>query len=266
MKILLGIIGMAACVMFPLSAIGQNQRSNDDRPNLGYGIAHDQWRGRLSTEDQSRFDSYYSRWLNYRQTNDADNRNSMEDRMRDVMSHYRVPSDVSFDEVASTPNRDSGVHRGRDLDNAGRGRDLSDYRDRQSLNRLSARDQKRFDSYYSRWLIARRTGNRGEAGNMERRMQDVMSRNSIGGDVPFSDLASGSSGRYRWANVPRFAGNDASDFRSYYSRWREYERTGNRDQTASMEQRMRKVMADNNVPTDASYDDVMDMLNRNGRN
>jgi hypothetical protein len=77
---------------------------DDRRPNQSYGAPHDRWQGRLSTEDQGRFDSYYSRWLNYTQTNDAANRNDMEERMRDVMSHYDIPSDVSFDRIASNSN------------------------------------------------------------------------------------------------------------------------------------------------------------------
>jgi hypothetical protein len=80
MKRLLRGLVVAVCVLLPLSSVAQNQRSDHDRrPNQGYGVSSDRWQGRLSTEDQSRFDSYYSRWLNYVQTNDRENRNSMED-------------------------------------------------------------------------------------------------------------------------------------------------------------------------------------------
>jgi hypothetical protein len=112
MKSFLRVFVVAICVLLPLSSVAQNQRSEDDRrPNQGYGFSHDRWQGRLSTEDQSRFDSYYSRWLNYVQTNDRENRNSMEDRMRDVMSHYNIPSDVPFDQIASNNIQGYGVHR-----------------------------------------------------------------------------------------------------------------------------------------------------------
>jgi hypothetical protein len=60
-----------------------------------------QWQGRLSSRDQQRFDSYYSRWLDYRRTNNRNQVSSMEKRMRDVMSHNNIPQDVPFDQIAS---------------------------------------------------------------------------------------------------------------------------------------------------------------------
>ncbi len=267
MKNFLRVFVVAVCVLFPLSSVAQNQRSDDDRrPNQGYGVSPDRWQGRLSAEDQGRFDSYYSRWLDYRQTNDRDNRNSMEERMRDVMSHYNIPSDVPFDQIASNDTQGYGVQRRPDRDGDNDDRGQRGYRDRQWQNRLSAKDQRRFDSYYSRWLDARRTGNRHETTSMEKRMLDLMGRYSIPPDAQFSQIASGSAERYSRLNIPPFSGSDASDFRSYYSRWQEYKRTDNRDQVASMEERMRRVMTDHNIPNDASYEDVMSMLNRYERN
>jgi hypothetical protein len=61
-----------------------------------------QWGGsRLSADDQSRFDSYYSRWIEYRRTNNRDEIVSMERRMFDVYDHYGIPHNVPFDRVAS---------------------------------------------------------------------------------------------------------------------------------------------------------------------
>ncbi len=194
MKNFLRIFVVAVCALLPLSSVAQNQRYDDDRrPNQGYGISHDRWQGRLSAEDQGRFDSYYSRWLDYRQTNDRNNQNSMEDRMRDVMSHYSIPSDVPFDQIAWNNSQDYGVHRRRDRDDYGQAQ--RGYRDRQWQNPLSAKDQRRFDSYYSRWLEARRTGNRHETTSMERRMLDLMGHYSIPPNVQFSQIASGSGER-----------------------------------------------------------------------
>lgn len=129
-------------------------------------------RGRLSAEDQQRFDSYYTRWQEYRRTNNREQVRSMEERMREVMARNNIPSDVPFDEIAS-----SGYREGGD-------------RDRRERSRLSPEDQQRFDSYYSRWLEYRRTDNREQARSMEERMRDVMSRNNIPPDVPFDAVAS----------------------------------------------------------------------------
>src|SRR5437660_7741783 len=84
-----------------------------------------QWR--LSSDDQSRFDSYYSRWMDYRQRNDRDQMSSMERRMLDVYAHYNIPPNTRFWRVASNARERRGRHW-----------------------RLSASDQQRFDSYFSR--------------------------------------------------------------------------------------------------------------------
>jgi len=85
-----------------LAQDADDNRRQDDRDDArhqdsrGYG----QWRA-LSSEDQQRFDSYYTRWQGYRRTNNRNEIESMENRMRDVMSHNNIPSDVPFDEIAS---------------------------------------------------------------------------------------------------------------------------------------------------------------------
>lgn len=56
---------------------------------------------RLSPSDQGRFDSYYSRWLEYRRTNNRGEIASMERRMRDIYAKYSIPMSTPFDRVAS---------------------------------------------------------------------------------------------------------------------------------------------------------------------
>jgi hypothetical protein len=79
-------------------------RSGDER-GRGYGDnrygGDNRWRGRLSSDDQQRFDSYYSRWLEYRRTNNRDEITSMERRMQDVMTHNNIPLNVPYDQIAS---------------------------------------------------------------------------------------------------------------------------------------------------------------------
>ena len=186
MKKLLGIFVAAVWLLLPLVSFAQNQRSDDDqRHDQAYGTSHGRWEGRLSTEDQGRFDSYYSRWLDATRTNNRDEIASMESRMRDVMAHYSIPSDVPFAQIASNPNQGYGASR------------------------------------------------RGEGDSRH--------------------------------NIPRFSGDDATRFRSYYSRWQQARRTNNRDEIASMEGRMQDVMNHHNIPSNVSYDDVMNMLNGNDR-
>ncbi len=61
------------------------------------------WRGRLSPDEQQKFDSYYSRWLEYRRTNNREQVESMERRMHDVMAHNNIPANVPFEQIASNP-------------------------------------------------------------------------------------------------------------------------------------------------------------------
>src|SRR5207245_6898110 len=63
------------------------------------------WRGRLSAGDQSRFDSYYTRWLQYRRDNNREQISSMEKRMWDLMDHNNIPREVPFGEIASRRER-----------------------------------------------------------------------------------------------------------------------------------------------------------------
>ena len=139
---------------------------------------------RLSDDDQRRFDSYYSRWQDYRRTNNRDEIVSMEKRMQDVYQHYGIPSNTPYSRVASGGQRDYRWDRDND-----RWRDDRGDRGGRYSNRLSADDQRRFDSYYSRWLEYRRTNNRDEIVSMEKRMQDVYQHNNIPSNTPYDAVA-----------------------------------------------------------------------------
>ena len=166
-----------------------------------------QWRqNRLSEDDQRRFDSYYSRWQDYRRTNNREQISSMENRMQDIYRHYGIPSDTPYGRVAS--NGDRGWGRDRDWDHdRDRDRDWDRDRDRDRdwgrdrdrgwdqgggryRSRLSTQDQSRFDSYYSRWLQYRQTNNRSEMASMEGRMRGIMNSYQIPLDTPFGAIAS----------------------------------------------------------------------------
>jgi hypothetical protein len=60
-----------------------------------------QAQSRLSISDQQRFDSYYSRWQNYKATNNQSQVRSMEGRMQDVYRHYGISANTPYRNVAS---------------------------------------------------------------------------------------------------------------------------------------------------------------------
>ena len=80
-----------------------NLQVTDRGPNCPNAGTSGAFQGRLNDDDQQRFDSYYTRWLSYRQTNNQGEILSMQNRMYDVYNHYGIPNNVPFDQVAS-PN------------------------------------------------------------------------------------------------------------------------------------------------------------------
>jgi len=91
---------------------------------------------RLSLSDQKRFDSYYSRWQEYRRTNNSSEVVSMEKRMQDVYQHYGIPAGTPYGNVASSGNRtwsrqapDRNWDRDRDRDHRDWDRDRDRDRD-----------------------------------------------------------------------------------------------------------------------------------------
>src|SRR5882757_8395300 len=159
MKKYLGIMALLLAIALPVFAQGR----------------------RLSSDDQRRFDSYFSRWQEYRRTNNRDEIISMEKRMQDVYQHYGIPSTTPFGRIASGGQRDNRWDRDRDDDRGGN----------RWSGRLPSDDQRRFDSYYSRWLEYRRTNNRDEIVSMEKRMQDVYQHNGIPSNTPYDAVATG---------------------------------------------------------------------------
>lgn len=196
-----------------------------------------QWR--LSSDDQQRFDSYFSRWQENRQRNDRGEILSMEKRMQDVYAHYNIPGNTPFWRVAS---------------NGRAGRD-------QWRGRLSARDQERFDSYFSRWQEYKGANNRGETRSMEKRMQDVYAHYRIPAETPFFWVASNVRDedwdrweRGRWRQP--LSAEDQGRFDSYYTRWTEYRRDNRRSDMESVERRMRDLMDRYQIPAQVRYEEI----------
>lgn len=150
----------------------------------------------LAPEWQQKFDSYYQRWLTYRQTNNESEARSMEGRMRDIMNHYQIPPDVPFGAVASEGIGGNQGYYGRgdnDEDDYGRGA-YGQY----GRARLSPEDQAKFDSYYRKWVDATRKNDRDDIEGNAKHMRDIMARYGIPPNVPFGAIASGGARPQRY--------------------------------------------------------------------
>src|ERR1700688_3083271 len=66
----------------------------------------------MNPDDQQRFDGYYSRWVQDKQTGDRDDMVSMEHHMQDLMNQYAIPADRPYEQVAS--QNAPGYYRGAD--------------------------------------------------------------------------------------------------------------------------------------------------------
>ena len=92
----------------------------------------------------------------------------MEKRMRDIYAHYNIPMSTPFWRVASNAR---------------------DMRGRRRWN-LSASDQQRFDSYFSRLQDYRQRNDRDQVRSMEKRMQDIYRHYNIPSGTPYFMVAS----------------------------------------------------------------------------
>ena len=175
----------AVVIGLMLPAVAQVERPNVPVQNVSQQDRDDyrqypdrdngRWQ-RLSPEDQSRFDGYYSKWVSDTRRNDRDDMRKDEERMQEIMGRYNIPSDVPYERITSRGQGDSDQYRDRD--------------DRGYRGRLSESDQRKFDDAYGKWLKDRRKNDRDDIREDEKRMIDIMSRNNIPRDVPFDAVAS----------------------------------------------------------------------------
>jgi hypothetical protein len=122
----------------------------------------------LSQRDQQRFDSYYTRWQQYKAANDRGEIISMERRMLDVYAHYGIPAETPFWRIATNGHDDRPNWRAR----------------------LSNEDRARFDSLYTRWREARERRDGDNAERLQHHMRQIMERNQIPHEVRFEEVAS----------------------------------------------------------------------------
>jgi hypothetical protein len=153
--------------------------------NGGYG--YPTTAGRLSPDDQRKFDDYYQKWMDASRKNDGDDIRSNARRMQDIMAHYNIPGNVPFDQIAS--NGTGAYPAAAPYANGAYGNPAY------GQSRLSSDDQKKFDHYYQKWVDARRKNDRDDIDKNAHHMQDIMAHYNIPANVPFDQIASASANR-----------------------------------------------------------------------
>jgi len=213
---------------------------------LAFGLPAFAQAQRMTPDDQDRFNSYYSRWLQDRQTNNRDDMISMEQRMQDLMSKYAIPPDTPYAEVAAAQS----VPRPYDRD---------DYRGYAGSwqGRLSPDDQRKFNDEYRKWQESTAKNDRDDIDKHARKMEEIMARYNIPPNTPFDAVATsnGYSPRYSYRDFQgRLSPDDQSKFDKEYREWLEERREGDRNGIAKHEGKMQEIMAKYNIPRDVPYD------------
>src|ERR1700730_87745 len=78
--------------------------SFDRIASTGNAYAVDDYRSRLSTDEQREFDKYYTKWVNDTRKNDRDDIAKDVRRMQEIMGRNGIPSNVPYAQIASAGN------------------------------------------------------------------------------------------------------------------------------------------------------------------
>src|SRR6266404_2468205 len=217
------------------------------------GLAQSQ---QMSPDDQGKFKSYYSRWLQYKQTNDRDDMIGMEQRMQDLMNRYGIPSNTPYDMVASQSGYPGPGYSGPN-GNYDRDRDRGYAGSWQG--RMSPDDQRKFNKEYQKYQESRAKNDREDIEEHGRKMEEIMARYNIPPNTPFDVVATtnGYSGRYDYSQFRgRLSPDDHRRFDKEYDHWLNDRRKNDRDDIAKDEGKMQEIMARYNIPRDVPYDAI----------
>jgi len=133
------------------------------------------WQGRLSPDDQNKFNKEYQKWQDANAKSDRDDIDKHARNMEEIMQRYNIPPNTPLDTIATyAPNA------------------RHDYREYQG--RFSRDDQKKFDKAYEHWLNDRSRHDRDDIAKDEGKMQEIMARYNVPRGIPYDVLASGSRG------------------------------------------------------------------------
>ena len=206
----------------------------------------------MNPDDQQRFDGYYSRWVQDKQTGDRDDMVSMEHHMQDLMNKYSIPADTAYEQLESQNNVAPPPYRGDD----NRAYDRV-YDNRGYASQLPGDDQNKFNKEYAKWQQANAKNDRDDIDKHARNMEEIMQRNNIPQNTPFDAIATGSGYAPRESvrqYQGRFSPDDQKKFDKAYEKFQRDRAKHDRDDYAKDEQKLNEIMAKYNIPRDVPYD------------
>ena len=199
-----------------------------------------EYQGRLSSDDQQRFDTYYRKWVEATQTNNRMQAADAEKHMQEVMGSYAIPTSVPYDAIATS---NAWVNY------------------KQYRSRLSLTDQAQFDSYYQQWLNYKRLDNREDILRTEGRMQDILQHYGIPRSVPYAALTTPHTGNYGAGRFNAWQGRlsvqDQSSFDDAYNQWLDACRKNDHKAVISAQLAMQNMMRQYNIPPSVAFDQLV---------
>ena len=222
----------------------------------------------LNPQDQKDFDKAYTKWVNDTRKNDRDDIDKDVRKMQEIMSRNNIPTDVPFDQIASTgyvSQENQPYNNGYPENGPYAG---SQAYPQNSGARLSADDQRDFDRYYSQWLDDSQRNDRDDAARDMQHMRDIMARNNIPPNVPFQQIATSANGYSGYNNNAysnganygnsqnRLSPDDQREFDKAYTKWVNDSRKNDRDDIDKDARKMQDIMARYNIPSDVPYDQI----------
>jgi hypothetical protein len=205
----------------------------------------------MSSDDQQKFDNYYSRWMADRQNGDRDDMVSSEHHMQDLMNKYAIPAETPYDQVASSGPQG---YNNRPYDN--RAYDNRGY-DHGYANQLQGDDQNKFNKEYTKWQESNAKNDRDDIDKHARNMEQIMQRNGIPPNTPFASIATANGYAPRY-DVRQYQGrlspDDQKRFDKAYEKWQRDRAKHDRDDIAKDQSKMDEILARYNIPRDVPYD------------
>jgi hypothetical protein len=122
--------------------------------------------------------------------------------------------------------------------------------------RLSPDDQKEFDKAYTKWVNDTRKNERDDIAKDVRKMQEIMARGGIPANVPYAQIASTGNAYPARSYARQLPQDDQKEFDKYYTKWVNDTRKNDRDDIGKDVRKMQEIMARNNIPVDAPFDQV----------
>ncbi len=142
--------------------------------------------GRLTADDQKKFDKEYSKWADGQRRGDAEDTNEHAMNMQKIMSRYSIPENVPFAAVATNGYAVAPYPYPANPNYPAAYPYPYAYGQRAAL---SEHDQKDFNKAYKNWVEARDRKDMDDVDKNARKMEDIMARYNIPANVSFSSVA-----------------------------------------------------------------------------